>query len=115
MPFQVSLFEKNSDRGIQDFINAVETTIYPRADFRVRLSDFKVELGTRGLEQTMPVEVYHSVEQQWKKAKWNTPLPVETPGQALLVRFAGVMHLEGFDEFLPWAFPMRMVGKGRAY
>ncbi|KAF8962011.1 hypothetical protein BDZ97DRAFT_2076700 [Flammula alnicola] len=43
----------------EDFVPPLNETIYPRFDSRVRLSDFKIELGLVGLEQTDQLEVFH--------------------------------------------------------
>ncbi|KAF8955834.1 hypothetical protein BDZ97DRAFT_1926212 [Flammula alnicola] len=80
----------------------VEMVLYPREDARVRLSDFKVLLGSKGIEQTQDIEIYHFGHARWLPALWNTPHIVPSRGHALLMRYADVTHLDDFEHHLPW-------------
>ncbi|KAF8966730.1 hypothetical protein BDZ97DRAFT_1917255 [Flammula alnicola] len=65
----------------EDFKEPLNATIFPRFDSRVRLSDFKIELGAIGVEQIEQVEVFHFGDKEWKIAKWTTPHLVDSHGQ----------------------------------
>ncbi|PPQ81726.1 hypothetical protein CVT26_007833 [Gymnopilus dilepis] len=88
-----------------DFRPAAELTLYPRSDSRLRLSDFKVELGAREIEQVASLEVFHFRDNTWASARWDTPHLIEYAGQILCARYFGVDNVDGFDEIRCWAFP----------
>ncbi|PPQ69418.1 hypothetical protein CVT26_002456 [Gymnopilus dilepis] len=89
----------------ENFMPSIEVTLYSRQDSRVRLADYKVELGVHGFELGSSLEVYHWACRQWLPSRWDTPHLVAHPGQFLFARIKGVHHLERFDEVVPWAFP----------
>ncbi|KAF8878037.1 hypothetical protein CPB84DRAFT_1966249 [Gymnopilus junonius] len=86
-------------------IDPISTTIFPRFDSRVRLTDFKVELGALNIEQSAPIEIFHFGYSEWKAARWDTPHLVDPRSRVLLAHFEGVTNLVNFDDTLTWAFP----------
>jgi hypothetical protein len=48
------------------------------------------------------IEVFHFGHARWLPAAWTTPHFVPSRGHVLLMRYAGVTHLDGFDQSLPW-------------
>jgi len=77
-----------------------QVTVYPRADNRVRLADFKVALGAVGLKKGMSVEIYRNPG-GWTPLRWDTPLLVLHAGQAIVVKLHGVNNLVGWREHAP--------------
>ncbi|PPQ98098.1 hypothetical protein CVT26_003268 [Gymnopilus dilepis] len=80
----------------------IHCTVYPNIDGRVRLSEFKMALGTRGIEQGNSIEVYHFGKECWLPALWDTPLPIPSRDHVLLIRYAGVRQIKNFELYLPW-------------
>ena len=74
--------------------------MYPRSDSHLRLTDFKLELGARGIEQLGSLEVFRRHDGIWAEERWNTPHPVYYAGQILCARYSGVANVEGFDDLL---------------
>jgi hypothetical protein len=93
----------------QNTARVIETIVYPREDARVRLSDFKVLLGSIGLEQTQSIEIFHFGRACWLPAAWNTPHLVPARGHVLLLRYVGVTNIDKFDQSLPWLFEVPSV------
>ncbi|KAF9471252.1 hypothetical protein BDN70DRAFT_939082 [Pholiota conissans] len=90
---------------IADHQTYKETTIYPREDGNVRLTDFRLSLGKVGIEQGNRIEVYNFTQHMWIPALWKTPFLVPYRGYSLLMRYADVSYPQDFDEILPHVTP----------
>ncbi|KAF8957100.1 hypothetical protein BDZ97DRAFT_1763180 [Flammula alnicola] len=72
----------------------IEETIYARHDSCVRLSDFKLLLGSTGLQQEGALEVYDFFRNVWVPCRWDTPHFIPIRSEAMLnIRYEGLAAL----------------------
>lgn len=65
---------------------------------RFTLSSLKLEMGEIEVEQTQRLETYDPAAEIWRHVPWHTEVgPLNYNGQVILLRYAGVTRLEGFD------------------
>ncbi|KAJ3520762.1 hypothetical protein NMY22_g12605 [Coprinellus aureogranulatus] len=75
----------------------------------LRLSDFKLLLGTRHVEEQKAIEIYSVTQQRWVRLPWDRPLgPVSRHVSCLLLRYQGLRQdrLRGFAMLRPHATPI---------
>lgn len=63
---------------------------------RVTLARYKIELGERGLEQGVPLEMIRKEQKQWNPVRWDTPIPAKS-GDLILVRPIEVTDSPGWE------------------
>ena len=65
---------------------------------RFTLSSLKLEMGEIEVEQTQRLETYDPAAEIWRHVPWHTEVgPLNYNGQVILLRYAGVTRLQGFD------------------
>jgi hypothetical protein len=69
---------------------------------RLPLADHKVELGEIGLEERRNLKLYDTWRSEWIDLLWDAPIPVKSTGQALMMHYADIEHLENWDALLPF-------------
>ena len=97
-----------------------EVILIPEEDKHFSLSNFKIELGTRGIETTNELEVYDSEEDVWVGLPWaHACSPICFPGHLFLIHYHGVTELHGFQTIVQFVsrFPKinDLMGKGKAH
>lgn len=80
----------------------IQVLAYPRLTHRLLLNDHKVALGAAGLEAGSSVETYMSSTKRWIRTRWDTPRRIESAGDILLFRVAGVTHMANWDDHVPF-------------
>lgn len=98
---------------LEDGAEPAEHLVYPRTDDgRLRLSDFKVSLGTLGLEIFDEIELYLEDTQVWLPLSWSTGLCVGDTTRVLFVRNATITRLVNFKQLREYHYPTA-IGKGK--
>jgi len=113
-----SLVYFHPNRLQQDRTRFIEVVLVPEEDKPFSLSNFKIELGTRGIETSNELEVYDSEEDMWVALPWaHACSPIRIPGHLFLIRYHGVRELHGFQTIVQFAsrFPKinSLMGKGK--
>ncbi|KAJ7476290.1 hypothetical protein B0H11DRAFT_1917506 [Mycena galericulata] len=87
---------------IEDDVDPLQITLYPREDLRVRLSDHREILAAVGFEEVFAARPERYVRDaqnrgDWMPCTWDTPLRVYSPGDPLLLCHEAVTVLKDFE------------------
>ena len=85
---------------VQDGEAQVDIVVISGADGRVRLKDYKVELGQYGFEQMNALQLYDADTYEWVDIRWNFPLPVYVIGQLIAVKYKAVTQVMGLNDLV---------------
>jgi hypothetical protein len=85
---------------VQDGEAQVDIVVISGADGRVRLKDYKVELGQYGFEQMNALQLYDADTYEWVDIRWNFPLPVYVVGQLIAVKYKAVTQVMGLNDLV---------------
>jgi len=76
----------------------VETLIVSGVDHCFALSDYKLELGDKGVERSGKLEVYNPQIKEWVPLKWSDQIgPVRAPYAVYFFRYEEVKILDRFE------------------
>lgn len=78
----------------------VDINVHSRADGRIRLADFKVDLGRQNCKQTNNLQVYRVGSRRWVRLPTNAPLLLNKPGEIIFIKYEHIKYPDGFVDYL---------------
>ncbi|GLB38912.1 hypothetical protein LshimejAT787_0600740 [Lyophyllum shimeji] len=82
---------------LEDGLSHITVVLFARQNDRhVFFGDHKVELGERGVERAVELDIYAGPGVGWTRFDWEAPLRIDMPGQTFFMRAATVVSPTNF-------------------